>query len=75
MRLIDANELKKCIEESTWNDILELVDEQPTAYDVEKVVEELDKYPHGFLGVDEMEDIKDIVRKGGVDHEHDWKFY
>lgn len=40
MRLIDADKLKQIIDKKeTW--ILELIDEEPTAYDVDKVVEEL----------------------------------
>lgn len=36
--LISRSELIKCLEESVWNDVLEVVKEQPTAYSVEKVV-------------------------------------
>ena len=43
MRLIDADKLKKQIHCEYSDDlgILEKIDEQPTAYDVEKVVEQL----------------------------------
>nr|DAH33439.1 MAG TPA: hypothetical protein [Caudoviricetes sp.] len=44
MRLIDADKLKKQIHCEYSDDlgILEKIDEQPTAYDVEKVVEQLE---------------------------------
>lgn len=64
-RLIDADELKKCIEGSTWNDILELVDEQQTAYDVVKVVEELKNA--GFSDESAPNRVVAIVKKGGVE--------
>lgn len=42
MRLIDADELKKIIDKKEkW--ILELIDEQPTAYNVDAVVEQLEE--------------------------------
>lgn len=42
MRLIDADALKKIIDEKEkW--ILELIDEQPTAYDMEKVVADIEQ--------------------------------
>ena len=40
----------------------EIVDEQPTAYDVEKVVAEIKE-----LRVDDNYECIDIVRKGGVE--------
>ena len=53
MRLIDADELKKDLRKflandnhvnnpsTTYLDVLDVVEEQPTAYDIDKVVEEL----------------------------------
>lgn len=45
MRLIDADKLKKQIHCEYSDDlgILEKIDEQPTAYDVDKVAEQLEK--------------------------------
>ena len=43
MRLIDADELKKQLEHGVWNDIIKEIDDTPTAFDLEKVVEQLDK--------------------------------
>ena len=43
MRLIDADELIKCLEHCIWNDATEVVNAQPTAYDVEKVVAKLEE--------------------------------
>ena len=45
MRLIDADELKKVIHYAYSDDleILEKIDEQPTAFNVDKVVEQLEE--------------------------------
>ena len=54
MRLIDADKLKEAIEEEKDDNdymcrlclesIKEIIDEQPTAFDVDKVVEQLENY-------------------------------
>lgn len=41
MRLIDADDLIKMLEDGVWNDVVQVVREQPTAYDVDKVIEHL----------------------------------
>ena len=87
MRLIDADALIEELEEKMFNsqsmcpvikitDVMSLIDEQPTAYDVEKVVAELDEssflmepraeghYADNGVFLDEA--IK-IVRKGGAE--------
>lgn len=59
MRLIDADELRKEIHMSYSDDlgIREVIDEQPTAYDVDKVVEQINdamiptpEYRHKLCG-------------------------
>ena len=55
MRLIDADKLKEAIEEEKDDNdymcrlclesIKEIIDEQPTAFDVDKVAERLEEYP------------------------------
>ena len=70
MRLIDADDLKRQLEEGVWNSAVEEVDNQPTAYDLEAVVRELEAkstfYTH------EAEEDKDIghaylaTRKYGI---------
>lgn len=90
MRLIDADELVKFLKGCTMsngtlintNTMLSVIDKMPTAYDVEKVVEELetlriDKCNYfGVLNVvaekydranEMLDNAIDIVRKGGVD--------
>ena len=42
MRLIDADDLIKQLEEGVWNSAVEEVKNQPTAYDVEAVVQRLE---------------------------------
>ena len=87
MRLIDADALIEKLEEKMFNsqsmcpvikitDVMSLIDEQPTAYDPEKVVIELDKssflmeprkkghYADNGVFLDEA--IK-IVRRGGAE--------
>lgn len=64
--------LRKCqieslIAHTEEKNVFDIINEQPTAYDVEKVVAELDKYPHGYLNVETMGDICDIVKRGGVE--------
>lgn len=57
MRLIDADKLKHVIHCAYSDDleILEKIDEQPTAFDVDKVLERLEK---------EMKKVKEEVEKG-----------
>lgn len=72
MRLIDADKLRKEIHMSYSDDlgIREVINEQPTAYDVDKVVEQID-------GIMKNESIrfcdqavnaaKKIVKSGGIE--------
>lgn len=85
MRLIDADGLIKVLKDRATNEaimgymttydvtnsIIDEVDEQPTAYDVDKVVEKLKYNIIGQLGNDEVIRIPrdkaiEIVRGGGV---------
>lgn len=81
--LIDADELKSVIKEDWFLDILltqtgksdmakklvDLIDSVPLAYDVEKVVEELDEYITKIVGRNSAlyQTIMRIVREGGVE--------
>nr|DAM84086.1 MAG TPA: hypothetical protein [Bacteriophage sp.] len=91
MGLIDADELKKELYQQWFMDILltqrnskdmfyalaQKIDEQPTAYDVDKVVEQLEaedskieiqyenNYEKGLL--DGIEKAIEIVKAGGID--------
>lgn len=83
MRLIDADKLKEAIEEEKDDNdymcrlclesIKEIIDEQPTAYDVDKVVEQLENRstlarPVGWSKAYEIIMLKDaieIVKEGG----------
>lgn len=86
MRLIDADALKKDLlnqmELLFDTEIAELIDKQPTSYDVEKVIEELseriervadfDSYDHGKLTIYDRTMIPsqlaiEIVERGGID--------
>ena len=81
MRLIDADKLKKCYEghnESTakadYLSICKMIDSQPTAYDVDKVIKGLDKAKpisvdagFGTIYKTIRKDVAiDIVKQGGV---------
>lgn len=75
MRLIDADKLKVYLQEYLhYGHAIPWVDAQPTAYDVEKVVAELEKEKaKSIYDSDSVIDVKsayskaiDIVRKGGV---------
>lgn len=88
MSLIDADELKKELYQQWFMDILltqrnsedmfyalaQKIDEQPTAYDVDKVAEQLEAYSNadeaerlGTMPVVELADAIKIVKGGGVD--------
>lgn len=65
MRLIDADEL---IEGRVENDPVRIVAEcAPTAFDKEKVIEELEDYLFEKYCVEGDEKIADIVEKGGIE--------
>jgi hypothetical protein len=87
MSLIDADELKKELYQQWFMDILltqrnsedmfyalaQKIDEQPTAYDVDKVAEQLEAYSNadeaerlGTMPVVELADAIKIVKGGGV---------
>ena len=70
MRLIDADKLmediqKTITEQSGTIDWLNLIHRQPTAYDLDKVAEQLDDYLFDKYCVDGDSKIYEIV-KGGV---------
>ena len=77
MRLIDADKLKYAIHCAYSDDleILKKIDEQPTAFDVDKVVEQLEKRstlakPVGWTKSYEiviLNDAVEIVKGGGVE--------
>lgn len=78
MRLIDADKFKgKVIASHTGSGVIKLVaiDDVPTAYDPDKVVEQLEKvaferYRNDGMGgemVVNMDDAIEIVKGGGVD--------
>lgn len=78
MRLIDADKLKHVIHCAYSDDleILEKIDEQPTAFDVDKVVEQLDKvsdyYEFDEQGKEHVQMINlteaiEIVKGGGAE--------
>ena len=81
MRLIDADRLNDELITlpmmSNWGEILIslLIDEQPTTYDIDRVIEQLEKV--SFIDVDEeyaddgqrmlfLHDAIEIVNKGGI---------
>lgn len=81
MRLIDADELKKQIAgmaivnnypADKANKMCELIDCQPTAYDVDKVVEQLKRNSMSFMGDKDDRDVDlngaiKIVKSGGIE--------
>lgn len=76
-RLIDANNLQfngRNYNKSQMKAILDFIDSQPTAYDPDKVVEQLEDYSNvneaeriGTIPVIELDDAIEIVKGGGVD--------
>ena len=72
MRLIDEEKLmedmqKTITEKSGTIDWLNMIYRQPTAYDVEKVAEQLDDYLFDKYCVEGDSKIYEIVKGGGVD--------
>ena len=76
MRLIDADALKKDLKSVTLsngtlvntNAVLYLLEEYPTAYDIDKVVEQLENdEKHTFDGCINKRHAIEIVKGGGVD--------
>lgn len=72
MRLIDADKLRKEIHMSYSDDlgIREVINEQPTAYDVDKVVEQMEEYVKESSNVDynmAMIEAIEIVKSGGIE--------
>ena len=78
MRLVDADALKKDLKSVTLsngtlvntNAVLYLLEEYPTAYDVDKVVEQLEDYREEmeqFKCGGMLSDMIEVVKAGGVD--------
>ena len=81
MRLIDADALYNALADkllwlmqygddtylSVGNDIRKTIADQPTAYDVDKVAEQLDDYLFDKYCVEGDSKIYEIVKGGGVD--------
>ena len=80
-RMIDADELKKNSDITNWNKpygcSFDTIDRIPTAYDVEKVIEEAKKQLSKLLHICDLEDVDKVynfydsleatIRKGGVE--------
>lgn len=69
MRLIDADKLKHVIHCAYSDDleILEKIHEQPTAFDADEVVQQLEDYLFEKYCIEGDTTIDDIVKGGGVD--------
>lgn len=46
--------------------IMRYIDAMDSVYDIDKVVEELERFPLGNLGCQELNEIIEIVKQGGV---------
>ena len=68
---IDVQDIESIKVSAVIKDCIKAVDEQPTAYDVDKVVEELDAYITKLVGKNSAlyQTIISIVKAGGID---DW---
>lgn len=69
MRLIDADKLKHVIHCAYSDDleILEKIDEQPTAFDVNEIIEQLENYLFEKYCIEGDPEIAKIVEGGGVE--------
>ena len=68
MRLIHADKLKHVMHCAYSDDleILDKIDDQATAYDIDNVVEQLENYLFEIYCVEGDETIEEIVKGGGV---------
>ena len=64
MRLIDTDKLKKDILLQNIDRYIHIVDEQPTAFDVDKVVEQLENYLFEKYCIEEDTIIDEIIKGG-----------
>lgn len=66
---IDVQDIESIKVSAVIKDCIKAVDEQPTAYDVDKVVEELDAYITKLVGKNSAlyQTIISIVKAGGID--------
>lgn len=71
MRLIDAERLMYSLRGNVLIDVTteleETIAQQPTAFDKEKVIEELEDYLFEKYCVEGDENISEIVEKGGIE--------
>lgn len=71
MRLIDADELMMRLRCNVLIDVTpELekeIEQQPTAFDKGKVIEEILNGSHGYYNVETENEIVEIVEKGGIE--------
>ena len=58
-RLINAEELKRRLEEGVWNDVIAEIDSTPTAFSTEKVIEQLEQRKRYYIKQAEV-----FARKG-----------
>lgn len=68
MRLIDADDFKKflralCKAGAPYEEVIQLIDRQPTAYDVNRVVERIDNEVAGITNLQLLK-IDEIVKEG-----------
>ena len=61
--IVENNPTAKYILEQVLHDI----EHAPTAFDKEKVIEEIRNVPHGYYNVETEDEIVEIVEKGGVE--------
>lgn len=74
-RLIDADELIKYIKiweigtsiSSDQKEFIDCVNDQPTVFDVDKVIEQMEKYLFEKYCIEGDEKIDEIVKGGGVE--------
>lgn len=81
MRLIDADELKRSISQNNKIPRIfqQVINAQPTVYDIDKIVEELEEVAYVHEDVNsfiDLEDAIEIVKRGcvGTDDVCEWKY-
>ena len=68
MRLIDSDKIINSLESSDVDLYISgLIDEQPTAFDIDKVVEQLENYLFEIYCIEGDTTIDEIIKGGGVE--------
>ena len=73
MRLIDADVMHREIDKfdlegrMSLKNIKRYINVQPTAYDIDRVIEQLERYLNGWVPIETIYEVIKIVKEGGAE--------